>query len=298
MHFLAALLSAVFSSAKDLLSKRLAYRLDGTVSTFASFAFALPFYVVLLGVLYFLGLEQFDWSLAFLVLVLLRSITDTFAEWLKMYAFAHGDISIVATFFSLSPLFLLFTSPLITEDQLELADIVAVVLVVGGSLLMVYRPAHASWTGQRKGVLLASGAALFFSLNSCFDRLAVQKGTPVVAGFSMTLLSAVFLAPFVLRRDRLQALRVHWAGLLTRGALEIAFMVCKLYALQFLQAPDVVAVQRLSLVLSILGGWIFFKEPDIKRRLTAGLLILGGVFVVAWMQRHRLELYFSFGLGS
>jgi drug/metabolite transporter (DMT)-like permease len=110
----------------------------------------------------------------------------------------------------------------------------------------------------------------------------------------MTLLSALFLAPFVVfRRDRLQALHVHRAGLLTRGALETAFMICKLYALQFLQAPDVVAIQRISLVLSIIGGRIFFKEPDFKRRLAAGLLILGGVFLVGWMERGRLGAIFE-----
>jgi drug/metabolite transporter (DMT)-like permease len=287
---LAALLSAGFSSAKDLLSKRLAFRLDGTVSTFASFWFALPFYVLLLAILYLLGMESFEWSSVFLMLVLLRSVTDTLAEWLKMHAFAHGDISVVASFFSLSPLFLLITSPLITQDPLALPEVVAVVLVVGGSLLMVYRPGHTAFTDQKKGILLACGAALFFSLNSCFDRLAVKIGTPVFSGFTMTLLSAVFLAPFVVfRRDRLQALRVHRTGLLIRGSLEIAFMVCKLYALQYLQAPDVVAVQRVSLVLSIIGGRMFFKEPDFKRRLAAGLLILGGVFVVAWMQHGRLD---------
>jgi drug/metabolite transporter (DMT)-like permease len=85
----------------------------------------------------------------------------------------------------------------------------------------------------------------------------------------------------------LQAVRRHRVGLLIRGAMEIAFMVCKLYALTVLQAPDVVAVQRLSLVLSIIGGRMFFKEPDFERRLAAGLLILGGVFMVAWMQGAR-----------
>lgn len=294
MGFLAALLSTLFSSSKDLLSKRFAYKIDGTVSTFASFWFALPFYLVVLGVLYLLGVETFEWSLLFWGLVVVRSITDTFAEWMKMYAFAHGDISLVATFFSLSPLFLLITSPLITRDPLMVPDVVAVVLVVVGSLLIVYRPGHTSWAGQGRGILLACGAAFFFSLNSCFDRLAVQRGTPVFAGFTMTLLSALFLAPFiVLRSDRVLALRDHWPGLLVRGALEISFMVCKLYALQYLSAPDVVAVQRFSLVLSIVGGRIFFKEPDFRRRLAAGLLILGGVFVVAWVQRSRLESLFT-----
>ena len=294
MGFLAALLSAVFSSTKDLLSKRLAFRLDGTSSAFASFAFALPYYVVLLAVLYLLGEENFAWSAPFLVLVFLRSSTDTVAEWLKMNAFTYGDVSVVASFFSLSPLFLLFTSPLITGDPLAVPDAVAVILVVAGSLLMVYRPSRADWGDQRKGILLAAGAALFFSLNSCFDRLAVQKGTPVASGFTMTLLAALFLAPWVaFRRDRRGVLWEHQRGLWIRGGLEVAFMVCKLYALQFLPAPDVVAVQRFALVLSIIGGRLFFKEPDFKRRLAAGLLILGGVFVVAWVQRGRLGALFT-----
>jgi drug/metabolite transporter (DMT)-like permease len=282
MGVLASLLSATFSAAKDLLSKRLAFRLDGMTSTFASFAFALPYYVLLLIVLFALGYETFSWSLAFLTLVLLRSVTDTLAEGMKMYAFAHGDISVVATFFSISPLFLLITSPLITGDRLRVLETVAVILVVGGSLLLVYRPGSASWAAQKKGILLAVGASLFFSLNSCFDRLAVQRGSPVVAGFAMTLLSALFLAPLIVfRRDRQYALRVHWVGLSARGFLEIAFMVCKLHALQYLDAPSVVGLQRVSLLLSIIGGWIFFGEQDFVRRLLAGLFILGGVFLIA-----------------
>lgn len=290
MGIVAALFSAVFSSAKDLLSKRLAYRIDGTSSTFASFAFALPFYVVLLLVLWLLGYEEFEYSLAFWVLVLLRALTDTVAEWMKMSAFAHGDISVVASLFSLSPLFLLIASPLITRDPLSLADVIAVALVVAGSLLLVYRPGHVAVATPKQGIALALGASLFFALNSCFDRLAVKEGTPVFSGFAMTALSALFLLPLILfRRDRLQSLNEYRGGLLARGVLEIAFMVCKLYALKTLQAPDVVAVQRLSLVLSIIGGRMFFKEGDFKRRLAAGLLIVSGVFVVGWMQRERWQ---------
>jgi drug/metabolite transporter (DMT)-like permease len=281
MGLFAALLSAVFSASKDLVSKRLAVQLTGTVSTFASFAFALPFYVVLLAVLYLCQLETLELTLSFLLLVLLRSITDTFAEWMKMSAFAHGDISIVAMFFSLSPLFLLITSPLITGDALEAAEIVAVVLAVLGSLLIVYRPPEGGWGTQKKGIWLAVGAAVFFSLNSCFDRLAVKESTPVFSGFAMTLLSALFLLPFVCQRGSFAAMGRYRAGLLVRGVLEIAFMTCKLYALQSLTAPDVVAVQRLSLVLSIIGGRVFFREPDFRRRLAAGFLIVAGVVIVA-----------------
>lgn len=281
MGLLAALLSTVFSSSKDLMSKRLAYRLDGTVSTFASFAFALPFYLLLLAVLWLRGAEVFTWTSAFLILVLLRSLTDTVAEWMKMHAFAHGDLSIVAMVLSVSPLLLLVTSPLLTGDPLSPAEVISVVLVVIGSILMVYRPTHAKGTSQRRGILLAAGAALFFSLNSCFDRLAVEKGTPVFSGFAMTALSATFLTPFVVGHShRLDALRIHFLGFLVRGLLETSFMVCKLFALQSMHAPALAGIQRLSLLLTIIGGRVFFKEADFKRRLAAGCLIVAGAAVI------------------
>ncbi|HXG08469.1 MAG TPA: DMT family transporter [Gemmataceae bacterium] len=267
------------------MSKKLSFGLDGTTSTYASFSYALPYYVVLLAAQVLLGEETLTLSRTFLVLVLLRSVTDTFAEGMKMHAFTHGDISVVSMVFSISPVFLLVTSPLITGDMPSPLGAAAVLLVVAGSLAMVYRPAVAHGTGQQRGILLALGASFFFSLNSCFDRLAVKEGRPVLAGFSMTLLSALFLFPLVVRRkDRLEALRSHRLGLLARGLLEIAFMVCKLYALQFAQAPYVVGVMRLSLLFSIIGGRVFFGEPDFPRRLAAGALILAGASLIAYLE--------------
>jgi uncharacterized membrane protein len=285
MGLFAALLSATLSASKDLISKRLASRLDGTSSTYASFAFAVPYYAILLIVLYFLGWEVLTVSAWFWVLVVLRASTDALAEGLKMHAFVHGDISIVATFFSLAPLFLLFTSPLITGDPLSIPEAASVILVVLGSLLLVYRPSARGWAEQRKGIVLATLAAVFFSLNSCFDRRAVQEGTPVFAGFTMTALSAGFLLPWVLfSAERQEKMRGERGGLWLRGFLEVAFMVSKLTALQYLKAPEVVGMMRLSLVLSIVGGKLFFKEPDFGRRLAAGLLILAGVFAIAWLR--------------
>jgi drug/metabolite transporter (DMT)-like permease len=294
MGLFLAFIATTLSTSKDLISKRLASRLDGTASTFASFAFALPYYVVLLAVLWLLGNRTFALSLPFLGLVFLRSSTDTIAEGLKMHAFNHGDISVVSTFFSLAPLFLLIASPLITDDPLTLTEALAVVLCVAGSLALVYNPKSAGWGEQKKGIILATGAAVFFSLNSCFDRLAVQQDTlpdqrdtsrPVVAAFAMTLLSALFLLPVVLfNRERRAKMRAECGSLLLRGLLEAGFMTMKLTALQYLRAPEFVGIMRLSLLFAIIGGRVFFKEGDFGRRLAAGILIIAGVTLIAWLQ--------------
>ena len=107
----------------------------------------------------------------------------------------------------------------------------------------------------------------------------------VVAGFTMTLLSALLLSPFVLgHRQRRGALFTYRRGLLLRGLLEVAFMVCKLLAMQHLAAPYVVGLQRSSMLLSVIAGRVLFREADFVRRLLAALLILGGVLWIAWEQ--------------
>jgi drug/metabolite transporter (DMT)-like permease len=292
MGILAALVSAVFSTSKDIISKKLAVRIDGATSTFASFAFALPFYLIVLAGLGLAGYDLLHFTTAFWWLVVARALTDSFAEGMKMYAFAHGDISLVTLVFSMSPLFLLVLSPLITGDELSVTGTVAVLVVVGGSLALVWRPSQGS-ERQKLAIVLALGASMFFAMNSIFDRMAVRPtgdeapdpAVAVVAAFTMTLLSAFLLSPFVvLHRQRWGGLFTYRRGLLVRGFLEVAFMVGKLLAMQHLAAPYVVGLQRSSLILSVIAGRVLFRETDFLRRLLAALLILGGVLWIAWEQ--------------
>jgi drug/metabolite transporter (DMT)-like permease len=311
MGIFAVLLSAVFSTSKDILSKKLAVRIDGLASTFASFAFAVPFYVAVLASLWLLGHDIFTFSVSFWWLVVARAVTDVFAEGMKMYAFVHGDISLVSILFSFSPLFVLMLSSVMTNDSLSVGGALAVLLVVVGSVAVVYRPSHPDFAKQKKAMLLAIGASIFFALNSIYDRLAVgehsQQAEPVpdnwhltadnwhlttaflvkpaVAGFTMTALSALLLLPFVLfHKDRLAGLYGYRRGLSARGLLEVAFMVSKLVGMKWLAAPYVVGLQRSSLLLSIIAGRVIFKEADFLRRLIAGLLILAGVIWILWEQ--------------
>ncbi|MCB0353831.1 MAG: EamA family transporter [Bdellovibrionales bacterium] len=271
-----AILSAVFSSGKDLFSKRIAFEISGTLSAFASFAYALPFYFVVSVSLLWMGYEEIPFSRDFWILVLLRSATDSAAEWCKMQSIAKADISFISPLLSLSPLFLLVTSPLITGDEVGTRGTFGVVFVVLGSILLMYRPAKGAFTWQAVGFAL--GASLFFSLNSCFDRLAVQVASPVMSGFAMTLLAALVLFPLAFRSGQLRwELKKVSCLLWGRGLLELAFMVSKLTALRYLQAPYVASLGKTSNLLSVLGGRFLFREGDFVRRLVATALMIFGI---------------------
>ena len=80
-------------------------------------------------------------------------------------------------------------------------------------------------------------------------------------------------------------------GLWARGFLELIFMAAKLYAIRVLKGPYVVGIMRLSVIFSIIGGWLFFREGDFRRRLAAGMLIVGGVVLIAWIQSWEERAY-------
>jgi uncharacterized membrane protein len=281
MGFLLAILSTILQTSRDLVSKRLSFLIDGTSSTFASFFYALPIYFVIFVVLEILNYESINFSYHFLVLVLLRSIADAGAEWTKMQALACGEISLIAPFFSLAPIFLLFLSPLITGDKLTVGAIIAVLCCVAGSLTLITKPEIKESKVAMRGVVLGLMSSFFFALNSCFDRLTVQVANPFFSGFAMTFVAALFFAPSIIfNRKRISEIKNANKPLILRGVLEVGFMVSRLSALVFLQAPYVAAISRLSLLLSIIGGHMIFKEQDFSRRVSASILIIIGALVV------------------
>jgi drug/metabolite transporter (DMT)-like permease len=281
LGFLLSVIAALLASAKDFVSKQLSFGVGGTVSAFASFAFAVPFYIVLLAVLYFLGFEEFAFSTAFLTFVVLRALTDSCAELCKMHAFKHCDLSVVSCLVSLHLALLLITSPLITGDELDPLGVLGVGFIVVGNIWLVYRPRASTLKIEPRGILLSLGAAFFFSLNSCFDRLAVQVASPALSGFGMTLLAGVFLfIPLIGKGHQLRTLVVHKKAFSLRGFFEVCFMVCKLWALQYLQAPYVGGIGKLSLLVSIVGGRYIFKEGEFLKRICCGLLIIIGAVLI------------------
>lgn len=278
--YAAALLSAIFQSSKDLVSKKLAFTVDGTTSAFASFVYALPYYLLCMAILSCFGVQWWHYSGDFILYVFLRSLTDTVAETTKMYALSYADISLLSCVFAIYPLMLLILSPLLTGDPLAFPHYFAIGCIVVGSLILAVRPDLHVLKSQIKGIGIGLISGVCFALNTCFDRLAAQQSSAVFSGFAMTVIAAIFILPFMFQGERTRGLKSHYKGFLLRGFFEAAFMICRLWALQYYSGPFVVAIQRLSFVFSIIGGRIAFKEQDFTRRILAGLMALLGVVVL------------------
>lgn len=267
-----ALLASFFMVAKDVVSKRVSFTVTGAGSGLASFLYAIPFYVLLISYLYLTGVPIMQVSGAFWSLVVLRALADAAGETFKMYAFSNGDLSMVSILLSFMPIFTVLIAPLVTNDPFHLHSLFGASLVVVGGVIATYKTPNA-----RTGVIFALLAVVCMSLNHSLDRLAVQTGHPIFSGFMMTFLAMIFVYPIYLKFGRKGEIVSNWFWL--RGAFEVLFMVSKLYALTELTATQVMLVLRLSVVLSVLAGFFYFKEQNVLRRLLAAIITLIGVWI-------------------
>lgn len=276
---LAALAASALATAKDVVSKIVSTQVHPLVSSFASFLFAIPFYLVILLVLWCFGLENFSWQGGFVSYVFARALTDTAAESGRMLALKRGELSSVAAVIALHPLITLFTSPLITGDALNPSIIYGVILATIGTYCFSRVPVRL----DAKTFLISLITALFFSLNTCFDRLSALSASAAISGFAMNTLAAVLTLPFALCAVGVKSsaieLKTSAKPFLLRGLFEALFMVAKLYAMSSMQAPVVSALLRVSVVFQVFAGRAFFKEEGLIYRIIGSVLIVVGAIL-------------------
>jgi len=273
-------LAATGGVAKDIVSKRTAVSISGILSSFASFLFPLPLYLVLLWILYMLGLEDLHIAEGFFLAIFLRAITDTVAETAKMYALASIEFTTFTTIASLQSVAVLLLSPLITGDPLTGTIVIGAVVSVCGAVLTTF---NRTAVPSRRGLILSIVSLFSFALMGCFDRLSVKTASGPLSAFAMTALSALFLFPFTLRsKDAIGQLRRCARPFTLRAVLEVTNMSSKLIATQYLTAPEVSTLMRLNLFIAVIAGQKLFNEEGFFRRLAGVFLVLIGAVIVVY----------------
>ncbi len=241
------------------------------------------FYGLIFIALYLFGDEGLVLSRTFLLLVLIRGISDVFAEGCKMRAFEKGDVSLVSGLLSLSPLILAVISPLITGDPVTASEASGITLIVVGGLVLVRRDRVTGKVVQPVAVVYALVGSIAFALNSALDRLAVGQAGPVTSAFSVTLCAALLTLPAIFRVAGPKAqLGGNARAFLLRGLFETVFMVAKMIALTTLPAHVVVGIMRMSMISTVVVGGAWFNEKDRVRRVIGTLVMYVGLIFLLW----------------
>ena len=135
------------------------------------------------------------------------------------------------------------------------------------------------------GVGYAVLAGLAIVGYSLVDKRGVEYAQPFLYMYLQTIGGALFLAPYIIRRHGLAAVREEWRSnawpILAAGALVFVAYGLALTAFSLAQVSYMAPARESGVVMGVLLGVLVLKERFGKGRLLGSGLIVGGLALIA-----------------
>lgn len=288
-----ASLTAFCEACKDATGKQSLKTLDEYSVLFSFMAVGVVF---MLPVLWLVGIPEIQSG--FWLALLVGGSLNILAFTLYVRALKLADLSLTVPLVTLTPLFLLVTSPLLVAEWPTVADAVGVLLLVVGSyvLNLTAEPVSSSAGAKRNAIapLLAMAqnpgsrlmlcVAFIWSITSNFDKIGVVNSSPLLWAIALFSVIAAGMVPFVFLRPTsrgLPPLLSQWKLLAITGGFNAVGITFQMLALPLAPVAQVIAVKRMSALLSVLLGHFFFGEKGLSARLLGAGIMVAGVAIMA-----------------
>ncbi|GJQ57616.1 MAG: DMT family transporter [Candidatus Scalindua sp. AMX11] len=281
--FAYASLCALSIGTADALTKKALKSNDTYFMAWVRFGFAAPFMATLFP---FIEVPQLD-SPFFLITFLLLPL-DIIALLLYLKAIRISPLSLTLPFLSLTPVFLIGTSYIILGELPDKTGVIGIMLVATGAYLLNVHTVHLGILGpikaigKERGSVLMIVVAFLFSITSILGKIAVQHSNPTFfAVFYSFLLSFSLFFIIQFKTKRIVSKIVSQPLLfLFIGICMAIMMLTHLKAISLVEVSYMISVKRMSLLLGVVYGTLFFKERNIKERfLGSATMILGIVLI-------------------
>ena len=287
MWLLLILATAFFVSLQDVFGKKIIDRVDPHVVAWGWLFFSLPLLVVCLC---FDGIPPLG-SLFWKSLIISTAFL-TFASIFYFQAIKHSDLSIAVPMLAFTPLFLLVTSPIILGEFPGSLGVVGIVLIVLGSYVLHLRECRKNfWEPfkrlvSEKGVRYMLMVAVLFSISGNLDKVGVIHSSPFMWIFMLNLMLSITLGGIMLRNVTgiRRQVKAAWPFLLALGFCNGLALIFQMSAIKMTLVPYLIAVKRTSVIMTSLFGLFLFKEKGMRERLVGVVLMVLGVFMIAFFQ--------------
>ncbi len=280
MWIIFAFASAVFAGLTAILAK------SGIKNTDSNVATALRTIVVLI----------FSWIMVFLagsqekiyeidsktLLFLVLSGMSTGASWLCYFkALQIGDINKVTPIDKSSTILTMLMAFFFLGEKITLIKIVAMLLIGIGTYMMIQKKKKVDSESKNKSWLfLAFGSAVFASLTSILGKVGIEgiDSTLGTAIRTIVVLVMAWIIVFITGKqntikkiDKRSLFFLVLSGFATGGS-----WLCYYRALQTGPASVVVPIDKLSILITVIFSYIFFKEKLTKKSAAGLALIVSG----------------------
>ena len=283
MWLFLSIAAAVFTSLMDVLGKKIIGRSGAYVVVWAMNFFATPFLYAALFVQPLPVLGPLFWSV-----LAIQSFIIVIASILYFKAIEVSDLSLTIPMLTFTPLFLLVTSPLMLGEFPNPLGLWGILLIVVGSYVLNIAQWHKGYLVPFKMLVKEKGprymlvVALLYSVGANVDKIGVRHSSPLAWAAALNTVLTIALGLIMLRKsnDVTQRIKAGWKYLVLLGAANAFALIANMMAIELTMVPYLIAIKRLSVFMTLLFGFVIFKEKGVRERsLGALLMILGAVMI-------------------
>lgn len=201
-----------------------------------------------------------------------------------------SDLSKTIPLTTLSPLLLLITSPLIVGELPNFQGILGIAFIVLGAYLLNFSNNFSGVLAPFKAIYYEAGprymlfVVLLWSISANFDKIGVKNSSPLFYAFSVQVFISVVLFFILLYKKKfnMDTIKTNIKYLFGIGFLSAGTIYFYTLALQLTLVPYVIAIKRTNSILSVISGWLFFKETKFKERIVAAIIMFIGVLLITF----------------
>jgi len=282
--FLSLVSAFTLATSDALTKKRLTLENEYLVAWFR-LLFSLP---LLLFLLTFVPIPELD--LRFYGAFALALPLEIAAMILYIKALRVSPLSLTLPFLSLTPVFLIVVSYLVVGEKVSVKGCIGILLLAAGSYTLNLREMRIGILGpfraivREKGSVFMIGVAFIYSITSSLGKVAIEHSSALFFAVSYLTAVTVFFMPIALLMGRNKVKTFissrQYIGLVLPGIFYSVMVAAHMTAISLTKVAYMVSVKRMSLIIGVVYGYVFFKEKNIRERLTGALLMFAGFVMV------------------
>lgn len=286
MWFIYALLGAVGKSYSGFFRKKIAKTVSGSMYIWAGYT------IVLVALTPYILTKLADLKniiVTFPIVILSSAITYMIATQLSLEALKREDLSYVAPLNAFVPVFTLGIAMLFLGEKPPDLGLLGVLIVFAGAYIISIKPGKIRWYDPlvrlftSTGAQFSLGVALFYAINTILLKVLTNGGfSPLVVFYVTTLAGWLLMINVpILKRKELRLIKSSdKLAVFAGGFSSFVGGLFHILAVASTYTSYAASVRRLDSIFSVLLGWRYLKEKDIKYKLAGSLVMVIGSIVM------------------
>jgi len=282
MWVLFASLNPLSEGFRSLFVKRTSKTIDPLIISWGNYIVPV---LVFSPLLFFIDLK---FNQAFWFALTGTGTLNVIAVILYMNAISKSDISSVLPMLSFTPLFLLVTSPILVGEFPNAVGLVGILFVVTGSYLLNLSQRKDGLIAPLKKLVSNKGTrymlivAFIWSISANLDKISIQNSSIYqhIIFMNVFIFLSLTIILLLLRKFKIKEIKKGKRNLLIVSSFTASAFFFHMNALSLTLVAYVVAMKRMSGVISVFLGHFFLQEPNIKERLLGALVMFIGVLFI------------------